>query len=169
MKNADYVLRLEFPNCVSAIFHFSLFTNNHVVWLFCCLVVLLIERNPNRVSAIFHSSLFTLHFSLKKRSVTPILHSSLFTLHLIQERAVAQEFAEKAGRRNLVLAYRLDVSEELAQAVCLIELVTAFRHLLQQWLCLRLDDGKLEEHGGIEHGIRILLIREYPLVFAPSH
>ena len=26
MKNADYVLRLEFPNCVSAIFHSSLFT-----------------------------------------------------------------------------------------------------------------------------------------------
>ncbi|MDD7507884.1 MAG: hypothetical protein PUK36_04125, partial [Prevotella sp.] len=45
--------------------HFSLFTKNHVVWLSCCLVVLLIERNLNRVSAIFHSSLFTFHFSLK--------------------------------------------------------------------------------------------------------
>ena len=26
MKNSDYVLRLAFPDCVSAIFHSSLFT-----------------------------------------------------------------------------------------------------------------------------------------------
>ena len=56
--------------------HFSLFTKNHVVWLSCCLVVLLIERNPNCVSAIFHSSLFTKKEKCNSHSSFYILHSS---------------------------------------------------------------------------------------------
>ena len=83
MKNSDYVLRFEasngvsqanytnshssffilhssFKNCVSAIFHSSLFT--------------------------LHFSLFTFHFSLKEEKVTPILHSSFFILHFKRGR-----------------------------------------------------------------------------------
>jgi len=88
MLSADAIFYIPipyYPATASARFftlHFSLFTKNHVVWLFCCLVVLLIERNPNRVSAIFHFSLFTFHFSLKKkrqrRQPFFILHSSFF-------------------------------------------------------------------------------------------
>ena len=32
-----------------------------------------------------------------------------------------------------------------------------------------LDDGQLEQHGRVEHGIGILLIREYPAVLTLAH
>ena len=64
-----------------------LFTKKLVVWLFCCLVVLLIARSPQLRQRDF--SLFTLHFSLftKEETATAsaILHSSFYILHLINE------------------------------------------------------------------------------------
>ena len=83
----------------TVIVHSSLFTKNHVVWLFCCLVVLLIARSPQLRQRDF--SLFTLHFSLFTKNhvvwlscclvvlliernpnrVSAIFHFSLFTFH----------------------------------------------------------------------------------------
>ncbi len=44
-----------------------------------------------------------------------------------------------------------------------------FGHLFEQRLGLCLDDGQLEEHGGVEHGVGVFLEGEYPSVLSGAH
>ena len=87
----------------------------------------------------------------------------------IFERASAQKLAQEAGRGNVIIGHRREIAEELEQAVGLGMFLTVLGHLLQQRFGLGPDDGKLEEHGRVEHRIGILLIGEYPLVLARPH
>ena len=57
---------LRFPNCVSAIFHFSLFTFHSSLFTKEGNVTSLPPYRGIRGGLIFPSSLFTLHFSLKE-------------------------------------------------------------------------------------------------------
>lgn len=63
----------------------------------------------------------------------------------------------------------MDVSQELAQAVGLGIFGAVLGDLFKQWFCLALDDGKLEEHGAVEHGVSILLEGEDPFVFTGTY
>lgn len=82
----------------------------------------------------------------------------------IFKRAAAKELTQQTGWWQGTGGHRMDIAEELPQAICLGILVAVLRDKLQDGLCLLLDDGKFEEHGGVEHHISVLLVREYPLV-----
>ena len=62
-----------------------------------------------------------------------------------------------------------EIAKELAQAISFGILGAIFGHLFEQGLGLRLDNGQLEKHGRIEHGICMFLIGEYPFGFARTN
>ena len=62
-----------------------------------------------------------------------------------------------------------EIAKELAQAVGLGILVAALCNLFEQGFGLRFDNGQLEKHGRIKHGIGLFLIGKYPLCFAGTY
>jgi hypothetical protein len=93
----------------------------------------------------------------------------LLKTKLVNERTASEELSQQTCRWYLAFRERLDILEELQQTVCLVILVSRFWNLLKKRFCLCLDNGKLKEHSGIEHSIRILLIRENPLVLSSPY
>ena len=73
------------------------------------------------------------------------------------ERAAAQKLSQEGGWRQIIIRYSLEILQELQQAVSLSKLLTILRHLLEQRLCLHLENRQLIEHRRIQHGIGILL------------
>lgn len=83
------------------------------------------------------------------------------------ERAAAQELSQERGWRQIIIRYSLEILQELQQAVSLSKFLTILRHLLEQRLCLHLENRQLIEHRRVQHGIGILLEWEIHL-FSPD-
>ena len=58
--------------------------------------------------------------------------------------------------------------EELQQPISLSILHAVLRNLFQERDGLLANDSQFEDHGSVEHGIGLLLVREYPAVLAPT-
>lgn len=63
----------------------------------------------------------------------------------------------------------MEILQELAQAVGFGVLFTVFGHQFQQWLGLLANDGKLENHRRVEHGVGVFLIGKNPFVLASAY
>ena len=106
-----------------------------------------------------------------------ILHSQLSNFNKktktpaasVLEGAAPEELAQQRRWRQLAVGYGRDVLQELQQAVRLGVLLGVLGHEFEQRLGLAFYYRKLEEQGGVEHNVGVLLVREYPLVLAGAH
>lgn len=115
---------------------------------------------PNRLTAIVRP------VSVKGKRAEPRQKAET---GLILERTTAQELSQKAGWRQLTVGNGREILQELAQPIGFGMLLYILRHQIEQRLSLLAYHGQLVNHGRIEHGVCIFLIREYPFVLSSSH
>ena len=97
------------------------------------------------------------------------LYRIYFSRLSIMEGGAAEEFAEKRCGGNLVSRDGFETAEQTQQSIGYGIVGSVFGHLSQQRLRICLHHSNLENQRGVECGIRILTVGEYPLLLATTH
>jgi len=93
----------------------------------------------------------------------------MYETRSIPKAATPEEFPQQRSSGNFRIGNGHEEFQEAQQSMCLGVFGASLGNLPQDGLGVASENGKFKQQGRIEHGIGVLLVREYPFFFSIPH